>query len=56
MSYCMFQNTLKDLRDCVDELDHTDIASLSDDEQLAAHKIIMLSKRIWEDFGNPDDN
>ena len=53
MSYCMFSNTLNDLRDCVDKLDEIgyDLSQLSDDEQRAAKKLFELCKDMAE-LGN----
>lgn len=51
MSYVRFQNTLADLRDCYEHMDWMDIdsADLSDEEMLAAKKLIKLCKRIAEE-------
>lgn len=48
MSYCMFSNTLNDLRDCVDKLDEIgyDLSQLSDEEQRAANKLFKLCADI----------
>jgi len=51
MSYCRFQNTLGDLRDCEDALDHPD-EPLSPDEARARQALIELCARIAEDFGD----
>ena len=48
MSYCRFQNTLGDLRDCEDALDE----ELSPDEARARRLLIELCARIAEDFGD----
>ena len=51
MSYCRFQNTLQDLRDCFNEMDEAfsegmslaEFANtLSEDERWAMHRIIEL--------------
>ncbi len=44
MSYCRFQNTLRDLRDCWDALD--DVDDLSDEERVARRKLIRLCAEI----------
>lgn len=65
MSYCRFQNTLNDLRDCksaLEELDeendyeHTEetLASLSEDEQFAARRLISLCYDIIEEHGDTE--
>lgn len=48
MSYCRFQNTLADLRDCEDAL-YEDVNSLSAGEQKARLLLIKVCKRIAED-------
>lgn len=50
MSYCMFQNTLNDLRDCYEELSFEN--TLSTDEEKAKTKLIKLCKDIYQDFGD----
>jgi hypothetical protein len=47
MSYCRFQNTLSDLRDCEEHIDDND---LSESEKRAKEKLINLCKKIAEDF------
>jgi hypothetical protein len=49
MSYCRFQNTLKDLTDCYDNLDDTD---LSEEEARARYQLIELCIEIVENYGN----
>ena len=52
MSYCRFQNTLGDLRDCVNVLEALSSGdaeyALSDEEKEAARSLIMLCKQIAE--------
>lgn len=52
MSYCRFQNTLKDLRDCYEHMYDSDMndADLSDEEKAAAVRLVKLCKRIAEEF------
>ena len=45
MSYCRFQNTLADLKDCFNNIDDT---NLSDEEIKARNKLIEICKRISE--------
>lgn len=54
MSYCKFQNTLPDLRDCADALFDRggDLSDLSEEEQHAARALIRLCCEIAEDFGD----
>lgn len=46
MSYCRFENTLKDLRDCDEHLFDND---LSEEEEKARERLIQLCKKIAED-------
>jgi hypothetical protein len=48
MSYCRFQNTLGDLRDCAKALEEIDgnLAELSKDEARAANNLIELCRLI----------
>lgn len=49
MSYCRFQNTLSDLRDCKEALDDiSDLSELSDDEARAAKRLINVCTTIAE--------
>jgi hypothetical protein len=50
MSYCRFENTLTDLKDCEEALaDIEGLDQLSDDEHLAAFKLITLCAKIVEE-------
>lgn len=51
MSYCRFQNTLQDLRDCEDHLDDR----LSEDEAKARKRLIELCHDIADNY-DADDN
>ena len=46
MSYCRFQNTLNDLRDCLEALQNQD--KLSADEARAAKRLISVASEIAE--------
>ncbi len=48
-SYCMFENTLTDLRDCYEAL--CDGKELSESEEKAKAKLIRLCQDIVADFG-----
>lgn len=48
MSYCRFQNTVGDLRDCYDNMDE----KMSEDEERAKTQLISLCKRIADDYGD----
>ena len=47
MSYCRFQNTLQDLRDCYENMDDTD---LSDEEKRARRMLLKLCDQIVGDY------
>ena len=46
MSYCRFQNTLSDLRDCYDHMADFDEGRLSPDEHKAACRLMDLCEKI----------
>ena len=48
MSYCRFQNTALDLRDCLENMDDDE---LSDDEKRSRRSIITMACEIAEDYG-----
>ena len=53
MSYCRFQNTLVDLRDCVNEMDEAYTLKdmeLSEDEAHAAKRLYQFAKEYVEQF------
>lgn len=52
MSYCRFQNTVKDLRDCQDALDDIgdNLAELSKEEARAANALIAICQEIASRF------
>jgi hypothetical protein len=50
MSYCRFQNTLRDMNDCYDHLNNLD--TLEGEEKRAALAMIKLCKAIASDFEN----
>ncbi len=45
MSYCRFQNTYQDLKDCIESLDRTDIKDLPDIEKKYALKLRELCEQ-----------
>ncbi len=55
MSYCRFQNTLGDLRDCKEALDdEDDLPKKGTDEHWAMVRLIEVAKEIV-DSHNPED-
>lgn len=47
MSYCRFENTYKDLKDCYNALmDEVDIDDLSESEQEYARRLIALCEKM----------
>lgn len=51
MSYCRFQNTLEDLRDCAQHV--TDI-DLDEDEHRARKRLVALCQEIVEEYEAAD--
>jgi hypothetical protein len=51
MSYCRFENTLSDLRDCEEHLFDED---LSQDEDRARRRLVELCREIAEQADDPD--
>jgi hypothetical protein len=52
MSYCRFQNTLMDLRDCQENMDDDD---LSEEERDARAELIDVCWRIAQDYADKAD-
>jgi hypothetical protein len=50
MSYCRFENTYRDLKDCYDSLEDKPFEELSEREQKYAKKLIELSVKISEEL------
>ena len=52
MSYCRFQNTLRDLKDCLDALCDIDgnLSELSTEEARAADSLILVCEEIAGNF------
>jgi hypothetical protein len=55
MSYCRFQNTLSDLRDCEGSDGMHDPDVLSDEEKKARKSLIALCLSIAGEFGEEDE-
>ncbi len=53
MGYCRFQNTYKDLEDCYDNMDKT---NLSKEEQDAREELLELCKIIIRDYCEEEDS
>lgn len=54
MSYCRFQNTLRDLRDCHENMDLDDDAD--DIEVRARARLIALCATIAAEYGDQDED
>lgn len=54
MSYCRFENTLNDLRDCYNHMGNPD--ELSGSEKWVMLDMINLCKRISEQYDHMDDD
>jgi hypothetical protein len=48
MSYCRFENTISDLRDCYNHIEDED---LSAEEMRARTRLIRLCQKIADDYG-----
>lgn len=48
MTYCQFQNTLADLRQCYEAMDD----KLSEEEERARQRLISLCERIGNEYGS----
>lgn len=53
MSYCRFENTLGDLRDCMDNWDDS---GLSDTEKEARTRLLELCRTVVENCADEDGN
>jgi hypothetical protein len=52
MSYCRFENTLKDLRDCYQHMEEN---PCSDEEEKARKALIKLCLKISDEYSETDD-
>ena len=48
MSYCRFENTYRDFKDCYDNIEHPE--SLSESEKKYRERLIKLVKEMAEDI------
>ena len=46
MSYCRFENTVNDMRDCINAIEERDVYDLSDYEVRALEKFLTLAHEI----------
>jgi hypothetical protein len=53
MSYCRFQNTVRDLADCQEALDECEV--LSKDELSARHELVQMCAEIVARHGAPEE-
>lgn len=51
MSYCRFENTFKDLKDCVDHLEDEDVSS---SEETYRKRLIRLCQEIAANYGEDE--
>ena len=52
MGYCRFENTLEDLRDCLEHWD--DVDEDSEDEVRAQARMLKLCQRIVNNYGDEE--
>ena len=50
MSYCRFENTYQDLKDCLKSLNENDLCDLSKSEREFAIKLVKMCSFISQDF------
>ena len=55
MSYCMFENTVRDMEDCIERIEQNDVGDLSDSEQIAYEEFIEHCVNIAIDHGHEID-
>lgn len=55
MSYCRFENTFNDLRDCSAALQENGLENLSDSEKEFAQRLIALCADIADDWNDDDE-
>lgn len=56
MTYCRFQNTLNDLKDCFAAIKEEDFEDMSQDEKRAKDQLIALCGEIWYYVDEYDEN
>ena len=62
MSYCRFENTARDLRDCVEAINNNETEDLNNYEKEGLEELLILSREIVDmedyinDILNEDDN
>lgn len=58
MSYCRFQNTLRDFWDCADALDELegDLSTLSNAEAEAARELLSVCAHLVDRYGDGSDD
>lgn len=52
MSYCRFENTFEDLKDCADHLEDEDVSS---SEKFYKKRLIRLCQEIAANYGEDED-
>ena len=50
MGYCRFRNTLEALEECSDELAESELQDLSNEERIAARKLLKLCRELADEF------
>jgi len=56
MSYCRFENTYSDLKDCYNALTEKSLDELSESEMEYAKRLINLCRNIVDDFESEMDD
>lgn len=50
MSYCRFENTVSDMRDCLDAIQEGALEGLSESERIAAFEMYELAGELAEEL------
>lgn len=56
MSYCRFENTNRDVQDCMSAINDNELSDMNEREQRAFVSFIMNCKEIAEDFEDYNEN
>ena len=56
MSYCRFQNTAQDIKDCIDAINEEDLKEMSNREEQAFIDFVLHCKEVAESFEDMDED
>jgi len=52
MSYCRFENTVRDMRDCLENIEEYDFTNSSDYENTAFKEFFELCQEVLDDYNS----